>query len=86
MGIGRIVEIDVSHYPFLQLRTTNSNSDLSSERGDASSASGSRNEVSSSTSVAGIRITEKDAKLIGEHTIPDNSRSVCSLLFPKLAF
>lgn len=48
-----------------RLRTTNSNSDLSSERGDASSASGSRNEVSSSTSVAGIRITEKDAKLIG---------------------
>lgn len=48
-----------------QLRAAKSTSESSSER-EASSASGSRNEVSSSTQVAGIRITEKDAKLIGE--------------------
>ncbi|CAN8022026.1 hypothetical protein HPB47_007548 [Ixodes persulcatus] len=47
-----------------RLRAAKSTSESSSER-EASSASGSRNEVSSSTQVAGIRITEKDAKLIG---------------------
>lgn len=48
-----------------RLRSSQSNSAPSPEREQCSASSGSRNEVSSSTQVAGIRITEKDAKLIG---------------------
>lgn len=48
-----------------RLRSSQSNSVPSPEREQCSASSGSRNEVSSSTQVAGIRITEKDAKLIG---------------------
>lgn len=47
-----------------KLRSSKNGSTPSPER-EPCSASGSRNEVSSSTQVAGIRITEKDAKLIG---------------------
>ncbi|KAH7966182.1 hypothetical protein HPB49_014190 [Dermacentor silvarum] len=46
-----------------KLRSSKNGSTPSPER-EPCSASGSRNEVSSSTQVAGIRITEKDAKLI----------------------
>ncbi|KAL1417488.1 hypothetical protein MTO96_000585 [Rhipicephalus appendiculatus] len=47
-----------------KLRSSKNGSTPSPER-EPCSASGSRNEVTSSTQVAGIRITEKDAKLIG---------------------
>lgn len=47
-----------------KLRSSKNSSTPSPER-ELCSASGSRNEVSSSTQVAGIKITEKDAKLIG---------------------
>lgn len=47
-----------------KLRSSKNSSIPSPER-ELCSASGSRNEVSSSTQVAGIKITEKDAKLIG---------------------